>query len=113
MFNDLYRRGEDLREGCKNAGQDRTQVEGVHPSVSMFASGPPTSSRGCTRRSVPMVHATFQYSGTEGKRHGDARHCFGRTPPEYSTRLRLLVFTPDVPKSSSITRKAWRVTSIS
>lgn len=104
VFNDLYRRGGGPSvKDDKNVvtGYDGKLKVGILP-VSMFASGHTYFVQRMHEKvglEPYVVHATFQYSGTEGKRHRMREALLWEDSPEYyDPPGGLLVFTPDVPK---------------
>ena len=105
VFNDLYRRsgGPSVKDD-KNlvTGYDGKLKVGVLP-VSMFASGHTYFVQRMHEKvglDPYVVHATFQYSGTEGKRHRMREALLWEDAPEYyDPPAGLLAFAPDVPKT--------------
>ena len=120
VFNDLYRRG-----GGPSVKDDKNLVTGYDGKLKGWASfrsacsraATPTSSRGCTRRSVSTRTSCTPRFSTPVPRvsaTGCARRCSGRTPPSTTIpRPGCWRSHPTSRRRSSITRRAWRVTSTS
>ncbi|XRB18460.1 glycosyltransferase family 77 protein [Pseudoscourfieldia marina] len=106
-FNDLYRKGGMGGRSSENRvfkGYDGTLSFGILP-VSLFCSG-----HTYFTQQMPMkmgvtpyvIHATFQYSGTDGKRHRFREHMIWDDVPEYYLNGKagkgFLMYDADVPQ---------------